>query len=61
MIRLVGIDILPNLKRNLKNKALQEASTKRMTFNDLTEEEVLKSLPKIFKENWSFYVEKVRK
>lgn len=60
MVRLVGFDIESKIKTNLRNKALLEVAQKKLKSDELSEEAILKCVPKIFKEKWAFYVEMVR-
>lgn len=60
MIRLTGIDIFSKIKVNLQNKVLLEVAKKQTSMGEMSEEDIMKSLPKLFKENWSFYIEKVK-
>ncbi|KAG8172798.1 hypothetical protein JTE90_022107 [Oedothorax gibbosus] len=48
MMRLVGLDIFQNIRVNLKSNALLEVAMKTLSRGQVSEEDIVRSLPKFF-------------
>lgn len=60
MIRIVGCDVKKRMQINLDNNGLSNFVKKKLKIKNITKDEIIRSIPKIFKEKWFYLLDEVR-
>lgn len=59
MIRIIGCDVKKRMQSNLDNTGLSNFVKKKLKIKNITTDEVIRSIPKIFKEKWCYLLDEV--